>query len=108
MGGKRIRSSNWWEKIKKRGKRIEDEKKVSSSTTILSSVWWKVKGWRHSLHDLSPQKIREMNEKYDHFFRDTLKSPKYIMAPMVGRSDLAFRMMCRKYKCSLCYTPMIR
>jgi len=49
-----------------------------------------------------------MNEHYDHFFRDILGSPRYMMAPMVLRSDLAFRMMGRKYGCDLCYTPMVR
>ena len=51
--------------------------------------------------DLSDQEIQQMNQQYDHFYRDTLGSPRYMMAPMVLRSDLAFRMMVRKYKCSL-------
>ncbi len=37
-----------------------------------------------------------------------LPDHKYVMAPMVGGSELAFRMLCRRYCPSLlCYTPMI-
>ena len=52
--------------------------------------------------------VQKMNKKYDSFWNDILKSPKYMMAPMVLQSDLAFRMMCRKYNCKLAWTPMIR
>ena len=41
------------------------------------------------------------------FFRDTLGSPRYWCAPMVGASELAFRMMVRKYGASIATTPMI-
>ncbi len=33
--------------------------------------------------------------------------PQYIAAPMIGQSELAFRMMVRHYGVMLCYTPMI-
>ena len=41
------------------------------------------------------------------WWREELKSPRHVVAPMVDLSELAFRMQCRKYGADLCYTPMI-
>ena len=35
-----------------------------------------------------------------------LGSPRFILSPMVGQSELAYRMICRKFGVELCYTPM--
>lgn len=35
-----------------------------------------------------------------------LPAHRYVLAPMVGGSELPFRMLCRKYGTQLCYTPM--
>ncbi|XP_055948398.1 uncharacterized protein LOC129981548 [Argiope bruennichi] len=43
---------------------------------------------------------------YD-FWRNVLHSPQYVAAPMVDMSELAFRMLCRKYGSQLCYSPML-
>ena len=39
--------------------------------------------------------------------RHVLPPHRYVLAPMVGGSELPFRMMTRQYGTQLCYTPMI-
>ena len=49
------------------------------------------------------ERARKNRQRQRHFPFDC----QYILAPMVGASELAFRLLCRKYGTTLAYTPMM-
>lgn len=68
--------------------------------------------WLHRLvflrqDNTSATKIQEQDDNSTTTTTSFPDRPLYIAAPMVDASELPFRLLCRKYQCDVCFTPMI-
>ena len=46
-------------------------------------------------------------EQRQHWWRESLGAPRFVMAPMVLQGELAYRLLARQHGCELCYSPML-
>ena len=74
---------------------------LSSDPLELAFAAATAEGWAECLH--SPATLLERRRR----FLPLLRHTRLVAAPMVGISDLPFRLLCRRFGATICYTEMI-
>lgn len=76
---------------------MTDQKNSENKDGVISEEEWAVVQIAPSISTCNAGQL---------FWRDILKSSKFILAPMVDQSELPFRLMVRRYGVECTYSPM--
>jgi hypothetical protein len=80
-------------------------KQASNSIFIINSNWRKLQRFQANRNIIASGKRMMGESTLRTLF--SLPTRSVVCAPMVDQSELAYRMLCRKYGAGVCYTPML-